>query len=554
MDLLTKIAAQFSDMFRSMTPGARWTSALLLIAIVVSVAFLFRHPTSGTEDFLFGGELCSQSEIASMEAAFAKASLNGWTIEGNRIKVPRNERHKYLAAIADAGALPDNFSSAIDSMIAKANPFESRAMQEIKFRVAREREFSYVVRKMPGVRNAKVTVEEVQLGGFPPRKERRVLVAVEAEGSRSLTEDLVRSIRYSVAAGMAVPQEHVTVSDLNSGRAYPGREGGAPGSDENLYASTKRMFEGLWRDKILEQLAMIQGVSVGVNVELDPEINNQVSSLKFDKDPTSVEVKTFTKEANSTASETGGRPGAVPNGVVGNTPRSVTDASRNQSTSNESHEEQKYTSGRTQTLVQRASLTPRSVTAAVRVPSSYFEKVWRQQNPALDGQETKKPDPAELTAVEEREKKKIQSLVNNLLPKAATNEDTIARVEVQTYYDLPQPTLELPGTADQVLGWLGANWTTLMMIGVGLFALSLLRGAFRAGPAPAPALGLPLPASAGESAGPIEEEPEESETSQDRRLRFQSSGRSLREELVELVREDPEAAANVLKNWIRDAA
>ena len=37
-------------------------------------------------------------------------------------------------------------------------------------------------------------------------------------------------------------------------------------------------------------------------------------------------------------------------------------------------------------------------------------------------------------------------------------------------------------------------------------------------------------------------------------LRFSSSGRSLRDELTELVREDPDAAASVLQNWISEAA
>ena len=36
--------------------------------------------------------------------------------------------------------------------------------------------------------------------------------------------------------------------------------------------------------------------------------------------------------------------------------------------------------------------------------------------------------------------------------------------------------------------------------------------------------------------------------------RFQSTGRGLRDELTELVREDPDAAASVLKLWISNAA
>ena len=38
------------------------------------------------------------------------------------------------------------------------------------------------------------------------------------------------------------------------------------------------------------------------------------------------------------------------------------------------------------------------------------------------------------------------------------------------------------------------------------------------------------------------------------KARFQGSGRSLRDELTELGREDPAAAAHVLQNWIEEAA
>ncbi len=43
MDFLNKALAQFSDLFRSMTPGGRITAGLLLVVAVVSVGYLFQH-------------------------------------------------------------------------------------------------------------------------------------------------------------------------------------------------------------------------------------------------------------------------------------------------------------------------------------------------------------------------------------------------------------------------------------------------------------------------------------------------------------------------------
>ena len=88
MDFLNKAFAQFNDLFRSMTPGGRITAGLLLVVAVVSVGYLFQHQVSGGDDYLFGGESIPTPTLQKMEEAFGKAGLNGFTIEGGRVKVP----------------------------------------------------------------------------------------------------------------------------------------------------------------------------------------------------------------------------------------------------------------------------------------------------------------------------------------------------------------------------------------------------------------------------------------------------------------------------------
>ena len=51
-----------------------------------------------------------------------------------------------------------------------------------------------------------------------------------------------------------------------------------------------------------------------------------------------------------------------------------------------------------------------------------------------------------------------------------------------------------------------------------------------------------------------EEEEDEEEPQVILQRKGESSGMSLRDELINMVREDPDAAANVLRTWIGDAA
>ena len=100
MDFLNRAQAQVSDLFRSMTPGARITAALLLAVVLISLAYLFTYQVSGSEAYLMGGESFPPSHLGAMEAAFDKAGLSSYEFEGNKIRVPRGQQSRYMGALA----------------------------------------------------------------------------------------------------------------------------------------------------------------------------------------------------------------------------------------------------------------------------------------------------------------------------------------------------------------------------------------------------------------------------------------------------------------------
>ena len=89
MDGLNKAYMQVVELFRTMTPAARITTALLLAVVVISLVFLLRQHTGVADEPLFGGQEFSQAELDAMEAAFAKKGLNDWDVSGRRIQIPR---------------------------------------------------------------------------------------------------------------------------------------------------------------------------------------------------------------------------------------------------------------------------------------------------------------------------------------------------------------------------------------------------------------------------------------------------------------------------------
>jgi flagellar M-ring protein FliF len=557
MDFLNKTFAQAADLFRSMTPGARITAGLLAVLVVISLGYLFQHQTAGPDAFLMNGEPVPASCLPAMEAAFAKANLSTYTIDGARIRVPRGQQGAYMAALAEGKALPPNFGSALAKALDAGSMFESPEKGRERRKTALQEELSLILRSMNGIENAFVLFDTEPRGGLG-NNEKLVTASVSVKplGTENLDESRVSAIRYCVAFGIGAKPENVVVTDLNEhGRVYHGdlQNGGA---GENQYLAAKQEHERVLKAKILDALSFISGLTVQPTVELDKERTTRTQSLKVD--PKTVPLRTTEKSVTRTREGTsgGGRPGFQ---GQGNTPASL--ASAGAGTSKGSHEEEENSSStaenvpvlREQIEKESVGLTPKRATVAVGVPSSYFEKVWRERNPVKEGEEPKTPDAAALAAIGEEVssliRKHVATLLTPLLP-PEPEPDMTKLVTITTFQDIKPGAIPGPSTWQNVLAWLSTHWSTLGLIGLVLAGLAMLRSVVRGGGTE------PATMSARIAATP-EDAPAEKESAElvaARRLRrLAAGGPSLRDELSGLVTEDPDAAANILRTWIGQA-
>lgn len=550
MDFLNRAYAQIGDLFKGMTPGSRMTAGMLLVMIVISLVYLLAFRVDPANEYLLGARQFSRSELADIQSAFAAAGLSDFEIVGNRVRVPRRRMTDYLQSLSQNNVRLADFDSAVDEAIANANSLiDSRQLQDYRFTQASQKKLGQWIRGLAGIDNATVHFTEVRQPGWPPTVERKATIAVEATGGRPLTRDMVRTIRTTASGFFGIVPENVTVTDLSGNQAWGGdAESREFGRAETIYADTKRMHEELLQKKIYDCLTVYPGVVVGVNVELDPELATETTKVTVDPQPTALESNTYRKVSEGRPA-VGGRPGAVPNEVPSNSPRDIASVVGQETSLDENRERQVSVAGHEQTTRRRAGLIPTMATATIWVPKSYFRALWLQQNPAAPGEDPKTPDPAELLKIEQEVTTKITESVARMVSLPTAGNNTSPQVHVTSYDDIPTAPLELPSTAVILFDWLINSWQTLAMLAVALVALFLFRGMVRS-PAAETAEGALLPASI-----PISEESEE-RVSEGAVLQRRSggSGGSLRDELTTLVREDPDAAANVLRAWIGDAA
>ena len=317
MDFINKALAQLGELFRSMTPAARITAGMLLVVIVISVTYLFNHQFSSGDAYLFGGEAVSASEIGPMQAAFGKANLNDAEFDGNRIRVPRGKQAAYMAALAEAGALPHNFGDVMKRMLDTSNFMVSKAKQQEMTKLALQVELTNIICKMRGIESASVVYDVQNQTGLNTQKTISASVQVKPQGNLALSGEQVKMIRYTVSGALAgLAPESVSVIDLN-GRAYPGGPAGSnPDASDDPYLSRKTQYEQQFTESIANMLSFVKGAVVTVNVELHPEIDDVENTTRIDPKAVPIDVSENNQSLNSSSAPTGGRPGLGGQGGV----------------------------------------------------------------------------------------------------------------------------------------------------------------------------------------------------------------------------------------------
>ena len=111
---------------------------------------------------------------------------------------------------------------------------------------------------------------------------------------------------------------------------------------------------------------------------------------------------------------------------------------------------------------------------------------------------------------------------------------------------------------DKAMTWLGNNWSKLGLGFVGLFGLVMLRSMVRSVPVNAPSeppvAAVPPGSDSPEEAAGAVNERDEDDAPRILQGSFGESAPNIKEELAEMVRGNPDAAAAILKNWINNAA
>lgn len=526
MDSLNRLAAPLSDFYRSMTPGARVLVALLLVVVVASLGYLSAHQTVSADSELMPGVPLVASQLPQMEAAFAKANLKGYVLRGTSIFVPRGQEGTYIAALADAKVLPPNLGAAEEQAIKEWGPFIGHHEREERLKIAKQRELAQCLCRMNGIETAYVMYDIDTKRDFSREKVITATATIKPVGASYLDESRVIAIRHLIAGAIAnLRPENVTVSDLNAGRTWHGSTD-EHNADQKTWLALERSYEQELRAKILNALRFIPNVTVEPSVTF---ARPRVAHRRPQQIPdTSREERTTEDKKASPASVH-----AVINSLLGSPTNDATKTKRapvaNPSAPGE-----------------RENLLPMPILArvSVGVPLSYFRSIWQQQQSENKSLGNSKTDLVAIERIRAEESAKIQHHVAQLLPSAEGVADLAQLVTVTTFQDIVAAPVPAPAFRDRALAWLVRHWQTVGLLAVALLGLLLVAALVR-------------PRSAKVVVTPVEKEIVRVDAAATAAVRVPPSAphftpveRVLREELSEMVENDPDAAAHILRTWI----
>lgn len=549
MDMLKTQWLRIVQQLSGLSASQKMLVAALVTIMVMTMLYWARYAGTAEMEALLDQPF-SSDEIARVTAKLASRGIR-YQVAGDRVMVPSDRKYEALADLSYDQLLPRNTETGFDIIAKQINAFMPNSQVQAMYIQAKQITLARVIGNYPGVSNATVLIDpkdEVRLGknSISPT----AMVTIQTRGGERF--DIKRLVAASadavVGAQAGLQRKNITV--IVDGRSYPVQDR----EDDSVLAGDqlewKYQSEHLMEDKLREQFSYIHGliasVTVDVNIRSEQAQETIVDKNNFLYKETS--ISNHTEEGSSA-----GR-GMTDVGASANTQISIdgNGGGGDSTTNNTSEDKTQFTLIPSQKLIQSKTPAgkPTVVGAVVRVPRSYFVRMYRTLHTASADNN---PSDAQLKDVMEAE---LASIRDGIKKCTGLKED--ADVSVATYADV---TPDLALAAEQTAAV--SSPMTLMLgghikeIGVGVLAvlsLFMVMMMVRKG-APVPVMAnapepvLPQMLSAAEHlAGEVGEGDsalDGMELDEDAVRAQQMLG-----QVSTLVKENPDAAANLVKRWL----
>jgi flagellar M-ring protein FliF len=193
-------------------------AVLILITVVVMQVGNLQKQKPMCE--LLGNCKLRNIDLHRMQIALSKSGLSEFEIEGKRILVPKANRSAYLQAIADQKAIPPELRSG-EQTSSVPNPFLSRSQQQLIERESKKRQIQQMVVRLPFVEQAWFEMDVAESRSTFTKSKKSAVISIRPVAPNNLIEQHVDTVRQMIAGAVAgIDPNQIVVIDLNTGFAH----------------------------------------------------------------------------------------------------------------------------------------------------------------------------------------------------------------------------------------------------------------------------------------------------------------------------------------------
>lgn len=547
MDLLKVQFDRIQKQLAGLTASQKMLTATLVAIMVMTLVWWGRYAGEAEMEPVLDQSF-AQEDIARVTTELTAHGIH-YSVSGDRILVAADRKIEALAALSYSHALPRNNTVGFDEMIGKMSPWESAEKSQMMFNRAKEITLAQIIRNFPQVTGAEVMIDPTRErhieGSIEPAATITLSTGSEGSGGQKLV-DAAADVVQGAVSGLSRAKIKVVVNGAPARLHEQDTEDSIAGAGNDQIELLQKNELRL-SNKIKSNFEYINGLMVSVTVKLNTTAAVE-HVTQFDPKGTiqkEISSDSETNESNPGTSA-GGEPGvgsnlalAIPNSV----PSGGSGGSNTQERSNV-----KFQNFVSQTD-KSSKILAGDVTvigATVRVPTRYFAMIYEQKNAT-----TKEPSDKDLAPLIEAELPKIRTDVLK-----CTGLQSEKDVSVETYTD-PTPIVataaaqvsplsmsSIGGHSKEIaLGGLAVMslFMVSMMVRKGLVVPAVAMAAPVAGPTPTLGSGEMLAGEASAGGAMLDgmELDEEAVRSQ-----------QMLEQVSTMVKENPDAAATLVKRWL----
>jgi flagellar biosynthesis/type III secretory pathway M-ring protein FliF/YscJ len=552
MDVLKSQLARIQQQLGQLSASQRMLAMALVVIMVMTLLWWSSFAARSEMEALLPQSL-TVDELTAIRAHLENSGAK-FEVVNDRVLVPSTQKMKLLGELSYAGALPENMKNAFEEMITKGNPFQSTSMQDRMYNVARQTYLAQVLGQWPPVRHAAVIIDGTnQPKSFKPT-EPSATVSLTLKSGEKPSQRMAEAAAALVSGSVVNLSRHkvsvlINMQSFNvRDREDPDLSGGVAGEE---WLGIQQKAEQYYKRKIDEYFAVwVEGVISTVSVDPNFKRTEQTVHAVDPKNVLQKEVTSeqVTEESNSTQN------GAAEPGLASNAPLAIADApagagDATSTTNDKSKTDFVVDYGKTSTHSTDPGGNARVTGASVLLPRSHFVRTYRKNKGMSDDQQ---PDETVLEAFIAQELVKLKPAVQRCLNGASPE-----IVHVESYTDLlPLASAGSPQVASAApMMLLVAGHAKEIALGalaiVSLFMVSSMVKKGSASPIAAAYAGsvknsalAPPDEVAGEvrESGPLLDGMELDEDS--------VKAQQMLNQVANLVEENPDAAATLVKRWL----